>query len=270
MSPRPQPIVALDVPSLARGARARRRRSGARADFYKVGLQLFTAEGPAVVAWLQAAGQATSSSTSSCTTFPRPCARRPQAPRRMGAALLTVHGLGGDAMLRAAVEGAGERTGVLVVTVLTSMDLRGGERGRWAVALDAAATRCSASRRWRPRPARTAWCARAPRRRRCARRFGDAAATLVPGMRTAPAGRRRPGARGDAGGGGGGRGAPTWWSAGGHGGAAIRRRPRGECSPDWPEPGSVLAACADSARGTGSTTRSRTRRYAPLCQVRSP
>jgi orotidine-5'-phosphate decarboxylase len=42
---------------------------------------------------------------------------------RMKVALLTVHGVGGDAMVRAAVEGAGEKTGVLVVTVLTSMDL---------------------------------------------------------------------------------------------------------------------------------------------------
>jgi orotidine-5'-phosphate decarboxylase len=41
----------------------------------------------------------------------------------MKVALVTVHGVGGDAMIRAAVEGAGAHTGVLVVTVLTSMDL---------------------------------------------------------------------------------------------------------------------------------------------------
>ena len=37
--------------------------------------------------------------------------------------MLTAHASGGERMLRAAVEGAGERTGVLAVTVLTSMDL---------------------------------------------------------------------------------------------------------------------------------------------------
>jgi orotidine-5'-phosphate decarboxylase len=43
--------------------------------------------------------------------------------KRMNVALLTIHGIGGETMVRAAVDGAGEHTGVLVVTVLTSMDL---------------------------------------------------------------------------------------------------------------------------------------------------
>ena len=42
----------------------------------------------------------------------------------MGVSLLTVHGYGGAAMVEAAVEGAGERAGILVVTVLTSFDDR--------------------------------------------------------------------------------------------------------------------------------------------------
>ena len=36
--------------------------------------------------------------------------------------MLTVHAIGGTAMLEAAVEGAGERLGILAVTVLTSFD----------------------------------------------------------------------------------------------------------------------------------------------------
>ena len=49
-SARPQPIVALDVSSLS-SARSLVSRLGARADFYKVGLQLFTGEGPRAVEW---------------------------------------------------------------------------------------------------------------------------------------------------------------------------------------------------------------------------
>jgi orotidine-5'-phosphate decarboxylase len=39
-----------------------------------------------------------------------------------GAALITVHGIGGRTMIEAAVEGAGQNCGVLAVTVLTSLD----------------------------------------------------------------------------------------------------------------------------------------------------
>lgn len=46
-----------------------------------------------------------------------------QSAAALGVALLTVHGIGGAPMVRAAVEGAGSETGILVVTVLTSMDL---------------------------------------------------------------------------------------------------------------------------------------------------
>ena len=43
---------------------------------------------------------------------------------RTGAALVTVHASGGADMLRAAVDAAGDRCGVLAVTVLTSLDAR--------------------------------------------------------------------------------------------------------------------------------------------------
>jgi orotidine-5'-phosphate decarboxylase len=44
-----------------------------------------------------------------------------QAAASLDVQLLTVHGVGGAAMLRAAVEGGGATTGILAVTVLTSM-----------------------------------------------------------------------------------------------------------------------------------------------------
>lgn len=121
MPPSPQPIVALDVSSLA-DARTLVTRLGARADFYKIGLQLFTAAGPDVVEWLHAEGKRVFLDLK-LHDIPSTVQKAAASAMRMNVALLTVHGLGGDAMVRAAVEGAGERTGVLVVTVLTSMDL---------------------------------------------------------------------------------------------------------------------------------------------------
>ena len=115
-----QPIVALDVPSLA-DARALVEKLGARADFYKVGLQLFTAEGPRVVEWLHGEGKRVFLDLK-LHDIPSTVNKAAASAMRMKVALLTIHGLGGEAMVRAAVEGAGKDTGVLVVTVLTSMD----------------------------------------------------------------------------------------------------------------------------------------------------
>ena len=121
MSPRPQPIIALDVPSLA-DALALVATLGARADFYKVGLQLFSAEGPRVVEWLHSEGKRVFLDLK-LHDIPSTVRKAAASAKRLNAALLTIHGLGGEAMVRAAVEGAGGHTGVLVVTVLTSMDL---------------------------------------------------------------------------------------------------------------------------------------------------
>lgn len=121
MTSRPQAIVALDVPSLE-GARSLVTSLGARADFYKVGLQLFTAAGPAVVEWLHSERKRVFLDLK-FHDIPSTVNKAAASAMRMNVALITVHGIGGEAMVRAAVEGAGERTGVLVVTVLTSMDL---------------------------------------------------------------------------------------------------------------------------------------------------
>jgi orotidine-5'-phosphate decarboxylase len=120
-SARPQPIVALDVPSLD-AARSLVSALGDPADFYKVGLQLFTGEGPRVVDWLHGEGKRVFLDLK-FHDIPNTVRHAAASARRLGVALLTVHASGGEAMLRAAVEEAGERTGVLAVTVLTSMDL---------------------------------------------------------------------------------------------------------------------------------------------------
>jgi len=114
------PIVALDVPS-TRDALALVERLGDECRFYKVGSELFTREGPAVVQALRDAG---------CDVFldlkfhdiPNTVRQGAAAAASLGARLLTVHASGGEAMVRAAVEGAGEGCGVLAVTILTSLD----------------------------------------------------------------------------------------------------------------------------------------------------
>lgn len=115
-----EPIVALDVASLDE-ARALVGALGDRAGFYKVGLQLFTSEGPRAVEWLQGAGKRVFLDLK-LHDIPRTVGRSAAIAGRLGVSLLTVHGLGGHAMVRAAVDAAGE-TRVLAVTVLTSLDL---------------------------------------------------------------------------------------------------------------------------------------------------
>ena len=117
----PVPIVALDVASLDE-ARALVNALGPRAAAYKVGLQLFTAEGPRAVGWLRDEGKRVFLDLK-LHDIPSTVARAAEGARRLGASLLTVHGLGGRMMVRAAVDAAGDETGVLVVTVLTSLDL---------------------------------------------------------------------------------------------------------------------------------------------------
>lgn len=116
-----QPIIALDVAS-AEEARALVDRLGPRADYVKVGLELFTAAGPEMVEWLQGQGKRVFLDLK-LHDIPNTVRGAARSAASMGVALLTVHGYGGAAMVEAAVEGAGSTTGILVVTVLTSFDV---------------------------------------------------------------------------------------------------------------------------------------------------
>ncbi len=120
MSAGPIPIIALDVPSMA-DAKRLVGTLGASADFYKVGLQLFTREGPAVVEWLRGASKRVFLDLK-LHDIPNTVKGAAASAAALGVELLTVHAIGGEAMIRAAVEGAGPRTGILAVTVLTSFD----------------------------------------------------------------------------------------------------------------------------------------------------
>lgn len=116
----PEAIVALDVPSAAAAVRL----ADLLGDhgFYKVGLELFTAA-PGVVDHLQDLGVGARIFLDlKLHDIPNTVAGAARSAARMQVDLLTVHAGGGPDMLRAAVDGAGDRCGVLAVTVLTSMD----------------------------------------------------------------------------------------------------------------------------------------------------
>ena len=141
---RAQPIIALDVPTFD-AARALVDRLGPRADFVKVGLELYTAEGPRVVDWMQANGRRVFLDLK-LHDIPNTVKGAARSAASMGVALLTVHGYGGAAMVEAAVDGAGATTGILVVTVLTSFDGRslGVALGREVEEMGAEVTRLAA------------------------------------------------------------------------------------------------------------------------------
>lgn len=114
------PIVALDVSSTGEALAI----VDALADachFYKVGSELFTREGPTVVRALRTLQREVFLDLK-LHDIPNTVRRGCAAAAALGARLVTVHGVGGEAMVRAAVEGAGPSCGVLAVTVLTSLD----------------------------------------------------------------------------------------------------------------------------------------------------
>jgi orotidine-5'-phosphate decarboxylase len=112
-------IVALDVPTTDDALRLVEE-LGPAADFYKVGLELFTAEGPAVVRELVARDKRVFLDLK-LHDIPNTVARSVRAARALRVDLLTVHATGGPAMMEAARDAAGEDLHLLGVTVLTSL-----------------------------------------------------------------------------------------------------------------------------------------------------
>lgn len=118
-------IVALDVSSAA-AAQKIVVAVGDSARLYKVGLQLYTAEGPQIVRDLVASGRQVFLDLK-YHDIPNTVAAAVKEGSKLGVSMLTVHAAGGGKMLRAAVE-AGRNTSagpmILAVTVLTSLDNR--------------------------------------------------------------------------------------------------------------------------------------------------
>ncbi len=115
-------IAALDVPDAAAALDLIGRLQG-NASFVKIGLELYVAEGPALVRDVSWLGLKVMLDLK-LHDIPETVARATERASRLGAQLLTVHAGGGRAMLRAAVDAAGDCAGILAVTVLTSLDSR--------------------------------------------------------------------------------------------------------------------------------------------------
>jgi orotidine-5'-phosphate decarboxylase len=113
-------IVALDVSSAAE-AQKLVFRIGEVAGIYKVGLQLFTAEGPSIVRDLVSSGRRVFLDLK-LHDIPTTVALAVKSAAELGAYMLTIHASGGSAMLRAATEAAAGRMNLLAVTVLTSLN----------------------------------------------------------------------------------------------------------------------------------------------------
>jgi orotidine-5'-phosphate decarboxylase len=119
MRARAKVIVALDTPSLDE-ALAIVDVLGNDADFYKVGLELYTRVGPRVVDWLVEREKRVFLDLK-MHDIPNTVERAARGVSEMGVDLFTVHASGGGEMIEAARSGLGDGTSLLAVTVLTSM-----------------------------------------------------------------------------------------------------------------------------------------------------
>jgi orotidine-5'-phosphate decarboxylase len=120
--PRQRLIVALDV-STAAAAQQIVAAVGESARIFKVGMQLYTAEGPRVVRDLRASGRQVFLDLK-YHDIPTTVGAAVAEAEKLGVSMLTVHAAGGGKMLAAAVNAAKVREDlmILAVTVLTSMD----------------------------------------------------------------------------------------------------------------------------------------------------
>ncbi len=98
------PIVALDVPDSLSAMRIVEE-LGDTCRFYKIGSELFAAEGPAIVRSVQAAGASVFLDLK-FHDIPNTVAGAVRAAAMLGVRILTVHASGGHAMMQAAVRAA--------------------------------------------------------------------------------------------------------------------------------------------------------------------
>jgi len=111
-------IVALDVATKTQ-ALALVEQLRAEISFFKIGLQLYTAEGPEIVRAVLASGAKVFLDLK-LHDIPNTVARAVESARNLGVQMLTVHLSGGLEMVRAATSARSNNMSILGVTVLTS------------------------------------------------------------------------------------------------------------------------------------------------------
>lgn len=122
LEPKERLIFPLDVPSWAEAAPLVESLAP-EVGWFKIGLELFVAEGPSVVARVKDAAPGNRIFLDlKLHDIPATVGRAMKAASTLGADLVTVHAQGGPAMLMAAAQQAGSRTKVLAITVLTSLN----------------------------------------------------------------------------------------------------------------------------------------------------
>jgi orotidine-5'-phosphate decarboxylase len=114
-------IVALDLPDRAAADQLATTLQPS-VQWYKIGLELFSSEGPAIVREYANAGRKVFLDLK-LHDIPATVGRATKRIASLGAGLLTLHTSGGRSMMEAAVEGAaGSDLKILAVTALTSLD----------------------------------------------------------------------------------------------------------------------------------------------------
>src|SRR5438445_12868651 len=111
-------IVALDVATKEK-ALALVKELRDRISFFKVGLQLYTAEGPEIVRAVLATGAKVWLDLK-LHDIPNTVAKAVESASTLGVQMLTIHLSGGSEMIRAAVNAKKGNMSILGVTVLTS------------------------------------------------------------------------------------------------------------------------------------------------------
>ena len=111
-------IVALDVPTKERALAIVKQLSD-QISFFKIGLQLYTAEGPGIVHAVLATGSKVWLDIK-LYDIPNTVGRAVESAGRLGVHMLTIHLTGGSEMIRAATAARANDMLLLGVTVLTS------------------------------------------------------------------------------------------------------------------------------------------------------
>ena len=114
-------IVALDVQTREEAV-AKINEIGDGVGFYKIGLELFTAEGPDIVKAVKDLGKKVFLDLK-FHDIPRTVERAVRSGGKLGVDLMTIHSIGGNAMIRAAADAAAE-FGAAALTSLDEADLK--------------------------------------------------------------------------------------------------------------------------------------------------